>query len=138
MLGLVVPEANPFMSFGDALGASLEHQAGALGLCEMLPVLGDHAKRMGGINRMDRHESDCSSTVRTTCFCLRIFFWTFDDEILACHLVVVAPADICPERKQHRTWSGGRWKFQIHLVELMEFAVQLEWEEPFEDGSKPG
>ena len=92
------------------------------------PVVHEYASNYGGVDRKDRDTSDWTTSIRTTRFYLRIFFWLLDATIhLMYNIVISAPWK--PEWKKYHSKNKGRSQFQIDLaLELGAYAIQRDWD----------
>jgi hypothetical protein len=82
------------------------------------------------VDRNDRDSADYSTSVRTSRYYLRIFFWVLDRVVHSMYVIVcyLAAGNIGkPEWKKYMNKSTGRHDFQIALaLDLMRLGLELD------------
>jgi len=104
-------------------------------------VIAEYTANMGGVDWKDRDSSDNSTSIRTTRYYLRIFFWILDSIIHAIYIIVCNYLESARKNfgwDQYNSTNSGRKHFQIDLaIQLIDFGIRLDWPEPFENKNKP-
>ena len=91
-----------------------------------------YVKFYSAVDKNDRDSADWSSTIKTSRYYLRIFFWGLDRVVHTLYVVVcyLAGAGIGPEEwKKYCNKNSGRHDFQIDLgIALINYGVGLAWD----------
>jgi len=93
-------------------------------------VQNKYADHYNAVKKNDRDSADYSTTIRTTRYYLRIFFWILDRVVYTCYVVVCSLANANIGNKYWKKYcskNGGRRRFQIDLaIELINHAIENE------------
>ena len=93
---------------------------------------GNYAEHFHAVDRNDRGSADCTVTIRTNRWYMRVFFWIVDRVIQCLFVVVVfcAKDNVMPEWWALYLKKGGCHRFQIDLgMALINYALENEWED---------
>ena len=104
-------------------------------------VQNKYAEHYNAVDKNDRDSADYSTSIRTTRYYLRIFFWILDRVVYTCYVVVCSLANANVGNKcwkQYCTRNGGRRRFQIDLaIQLINYAIEKEWTNFEDDTNRP-
>ena len=89
----------------------------------------DYSVYFNAVDKNDRDSAENSTSLRTSRWYLRLFFWLLDRCIHSAYLVVTSLHDEIPEWKKFTSKNGGRRKFQISLgLALMNHGIASHWD----------
>lgn len=98
----------------------------------------DYSQYFNAVDRNDRDSAENSTSIRTSRWYLRLFFWLLDRCVHSVYLVATALQDEIQEWKQYVSKNGGRRKFQIALgMALMNRGIELDWPDVTDKSKRP-
>jgi len=103
-------------------------------------IVAEYSANMGGVDRKDRDSADYTTSIRTTRYYLRIFFWILDSIVHAMYVIACeyASSSNNTEWMEYTSKNGGRNAFQIDMaIQLIDFGIRQDWAEPFSADTKP-